>query len=323
MNKKKLIRIVATLLILITSIGIFSTIMVKTFVRFHDCEASKSYSYNELSHYYTCSKSRYCDNKFTITEHDLKWVVDKEETFLGNGLMHQECYCGYITNLNTVIDELTLEDDLTTSPLVNVVDSRLQSDEINTSYGYFADTSRSKATFSALYNLNAVLPGYKVSSLVYFYKAGFSIYDELGNKTEILLTLDCENYSESTLKIGDYEIKNLYNISSFVEDFYNCKYLTLDFGVYRFDNKWHYGFIFKTENCELSYFNDDTGTIQNDSAVKYTLSWIGDNGIFNNSDNNSAIDLYCNVYGKHGVVSTSLTCDKGSSMFLNKVHGLA
>lgn len=324
MNKKKLFRIVATLLILITSIALFSTITIRTFVRFHKCEASKSYSYNEKTHYHECLTTKFCDKKFTVEPHDLKWIVDREETFDLNGIKHQECFCGYKTNIGTVIDNfnydpnISLDNDLTANDITIVADANYT--EYTKNYGMFDNIDERNVSFSAKVDLT-YSDGYTLTSVFGFANVSFNIYNKEGLAQTISLTASSTENS-SKLTIANVVLKNE-SITNLCKDFIKTKSLLVDFGSYYKDGiGWVYGFRFKTKNCVVSYLSDNSGTIK-DTSISNALSWIKEGGVFNDYSNTKAIDF---TVSRRGFIHNNITptvvlnCNKGSVWFVNQAN---
>ncbi len=320
-----LVFLVVTLLIL-TLLSVYS---VKLNLNIHKCDISEVYSFDETSHYQSCSNKR-CVNKFNTSEHDLQWVIDKQETYDSNGLMHRECVCGYKVDFNTIIDELIVEDDIVNRKTYSdyFVKGGYTSETLK--LGCFNDDINKNANFSARFEIGCknddryhvgLAPNIKVDYL----SNGFSFYDKDGNKYSIRLYTDLTN---SCLKIT----KNSTTLSELVSDeitklgldFIDCLYVDVDFGVIKNEeSKYIYGFRFKTANYEVSYFNDNSGSIKDNEVLEENLGWIYETGLFNykpNPDNCSSVDLVSSVVIYSHNQGILISSDGGSSWFLNKYY---
>ncbi len=320
-DKKGIVKKAGLGLALVTLVGLISAVSVN--LNAHDCKLTNSYRYDSTSHYYECTENKWCNKKFQEEEHELVWVVDREETFDTNGLKHRECKCGYRTNNGTVIDNFyydvnaPLDNDLSANNITLTANENYK--EFSQAYGKFDNLDNRNVSFSAKVDLTYADYS-NISSVFRKCDVKYNIYDKEGFKQSINFHAACDNGSYLTISdviLSNTEIKKLGN------DFIINKMLLIDFGSYYKENYgWVYGFRFKTVNYEITYLSDNSGNLKN-SDISNKLSWISEDGIYNDYDGTKAIDFTVirEGYTQGGVVpSLTLTCNKGSVWFVNQAN---
>lgn len=343
---KKVLKITIFLVVTVLLVGIVTTVILRAKHK-HVCQASETLLYDDSGHYYKC-KTAYCNKRINEKEHELTWVVDKEETCEVNGIKHQVCACGYVTSEGTIIDEfiyndnIELQDNLTRSTYVNEWDDGNHSPTLELNLGKF-DGERNNTSFSARYQRACYLSGEYINgnakndTLVFDYP-GFTIYNEKGESFNVRLRLSPAHTLPYALEIasedgGIYKYQSE-EITELCKDYANKGFLTIDFGVYNVENVglvW--GFRFKTANCEVSYLSNDSGSLKSDvkvvkwlddiiiSTAEYSLNdvlgFIGVDGIFNKE--NSAIKLRSRNYTGASRYGVLVSCEKASTWLMNQV----
>lgn len=68
-------------------------------------------------------------------------------------------------------------------------------------------------------------------------------------------------YGGTRYRFIDNSIKTLFN------DYLNCGYINFDFGAVMYNDVAYYGFRFSTENEEITYFSDNSGTLKNETLM--------------------------------------------------------
>ena len=176
---------------------------------------------------------------------------------------------------------------------------------------------------------------------------GFMIYDEEHNLYKVFLRMYPNSTNGLKYSIDVATMNGRYrliseDINALCEDFLQCGYLDIDFGVannYPNDYSYTYGFRFKTQNKEVSYVSNNSGTIKNEDewfvcanvnstsgeATNITntsvLGWVARIGVFNSPQNCVLYALkgnsfYASVYTKDNTGSL-LSVKNGSDWFQN------
>ena len=347
MEKKKIIKIITIGLSAIMLAGITSSIAVKAINEKHVCKASTTLSYDTKTHFYKC-KNNFCAERFSISNHDLYWVIDKEETCEENGYKHRQCDCGYKVNVGTVIDEfkydanIQLQDNMVRNFYYNEWDDGNHSPTLELNLGKF-DNERNNTSFTAHYQFATKLSNEYVYKNVYndsvlFSYSGFSINDVNSETYNIKLSISPNSIVEYSLDIattsnGTYRLYNE-EVTALCKDYIKNGCLDVDFGVYQTENLGLvYGLRFKTLNNELMYLSDNSGNLKNETKVvkfldsttisydNYTLndvlSFIGTDGIYNKGE--SAITIMNRNWTGRDNYGTLVSCDKASVWLMNQV----
>ncbi len=319
-DKKVIVKKVGLGLALVTLVGLISAVAVN--LNAHDCKLTKNYCYDSTSHYYECTVNKWCNKKFQEEEHELNWVIDREETIFQNGIKHRECECGYRINTGTVIDNYTYDNSISqskdlTSTSINLTEDRTLESTISTSYGYFANENNRNVNFNAR---STIYPDskYLIENQVQKFIFSFNVYAINGNAQEFKLYFSSR---ESTyyLNVFGTEYRSA-KLSELGADFFNSKYIDVDFGVHNVDGIGIvFGFRLKTENCTLTFLSDNTGNVK-DSEIVSATDWIKVSGIYNSKTENTAVDLYENTHGYTPLAPTRLNCSKGSVWFEQEIN---
>ncbi len=352
MKNKKFWSIFSISLATLTLGGVISAVSIKTLDTSHTCEVGTNLAYSSTSHFYTCT-NEYCANKFYEEEHDLEWVIDKEETFEENGIKHEICKtCNYKRNVGTVIDDIynsnhiSVKDNLVRYQTVNsYVDG---SGDMSPEFivGTLKSNEHSNVSFTSRYELvtdngdGTYTYSNVLNTRIYYTTPGFAFYDANGNVFKIMLRIYPQNENRYSLDIasdlGRYRLISN-DVNALCEDFLSCGYVDIDFGVYEVNNLGNvYGIRFKTANKELSYLSDNSGTIKNDTeffkcsllestdgektTIKNVLGWLETDGVYE-KDSSGILLRSTQMSGKKDYGSL-VTCKDASNWLIEKVKYL-
>lgn len=68
-------------------------------------------------------------------------------------------------------------------------------------------------------------------------------------------------YGGTRYRLIDESVKTLFN------DYLNCGYIDFEIGAIKYNDVAYYGFRFSTENEEITYFSDNSGTLKNETLM--------------------------------------------------------
>lgn len=340
----------------------------------HEHEYSEELSFDETHHFQTCN---ICNRIKGAQKHSFEWVIDSLESELADGIKHEQCVCGIKRNVDTVIDDVYGTNDFVapenwlvyrftgdveyngTSCIYTDGNGRTADEQIeighvsesldtviNASIRYTAVYRESDGSFTLNNNgmilkdvngNNLKLNGADWISLNYA-TPGFMIYDENRDLYKVFLRMYPNSTNGLKYSIDVATMNGRYrliseDINALCEDFLECGYIDIDFG----NNGRLYGFRFKTQNKEVSYVSNNSGTIKNEDEwfvcanvnstsgeatnITNVLGWVAETGVYNSPQNCVLYALkgnsfYASVYTKDDSGSL-LSVKKGSDWFQN------
>ena len=242
----------------------------------HDCEFDTEYSYNNNSHWFACFYEDCYETKYE-SAHVFEWVVDKEPTYTAQGIKHEACVCGAIRNEYTVVETLPIKSTLKfifeTDTVYNGVackkienEKTAQASIVKSDISYYRENNFYEDYNPTLFNIRWQSETTDTTILT----VGASMRLR-GNSNIVLRAVPGNSKVPYTFDIlyggVRYRLIDVEKISAIFEDYKKCGYIDFEIGSFKHNGVVVYGFRFSTENEELTYLNDNSGTLKNETML--------------------------------------------------------
>ena len=221
------------------------------------------YSTNDVQHYQVCVK---CNKIGNEAEHEFEWIIDDPATIYGSGLAHEYCAtCATSRNVGTVLEQLELNTSDLTWFFNNEEQIRNGQVEQSMTDSTLAWKANADGYYAASFNLR-----WDFSNTKYYYNCIGTRFNLNGKNGRILLrSVESSGIPYSLdISLGGNRYRIISDdIARFFSNVKSCGWVAFDFGAMKVDGVAYYGFRFITENDEISYFNNDSGTLKYDTVL--------------------------------------------------------
>lgn len=247
-------------------------------VKTHDCKFAEEYSYNETKHWFACLNEDCYETKYE-SAHVFEWVIDKEPTYTAQGIKHEACVCGAVRNEYTVIETLPIQSTLKLNFITDTVfngvsckkienEKTAQASIVTSDIAYQRENYVSGDYNPTLFSIRWQSETTDTTTLT----VGASMRLR-GNSNIILRAIPGDSkvpysfdliYGSSRFR---YRLIYVDKISAIFEDYKKCGYIDFEIGSFKHNGVAVYGFRFSTENEELTYLSDNSGTLKNETML--------------------------------------------------------